>query len=90
MLYIKIYGATLPAKRLINSFLWKDSYKEETKRTDSTYDCPLYDITICGGFKMEITSDDQRLSIAPINTNLGWSRLNDDEYISAEIGIYGG
>ena len=86
MMYINIYGATLPAKRLINSFLWVDSYMEEQKRTDSTSDCPLYDISIVGGFKMQIACDDKRLSIAPIKTNLGWARLNDDEYISAEIG----
>ena len=88
MNYITIYGASIRAKRLINSFTWKDSQIEENKRADSTFDNPLYDITIYGGFKIELGSIDERLAIAPINANLGWVRLNDQEYFSAEIGGY--
>ena len=86
MMYIKIYRASLVAKRLINSFKWLDSYMEEHKSPYSTFDTPLYDITIVGGFKMEITLEEKRVSIAPYDSGIGWARLSEEEYDVIEIG----
>ena len=86
MMYIKITCATLPAKRIINSFRWSDSYMEEHKNPRTTLDNQLFDITIIGGFKMEISLEDKRVALAPYESGIGWARLSEEDYETIEIG----
>ena len=88
-IYIEIQGATLCAKRLIESFWWNDSDIKVLKDSASTLDDPRYNISIIGGFKLEMRDDDSRLRIAPIKTNLGWAPLDKDMYWTIEIGYTG-
>ena len=85
--YIRIYGASLSAKRLIESFWWNDSEYFCTKCSNSTQDNPRYNISIIGGYKLEVRDDDPRLRLAPIKTNLGLAALDASMYDSAVIGF---